>query len=36
MTLDQYLKHFIEGYLLEDLRAMASITLAPGKRYEAV
>jgi hypothetical protein len=36
MTLDQYLRQFIEGYLLEDLSSMASIVLAPGKKYGAV
>lgn len=36
MNLDQYLAQFIEGYLLEDLRAMAPIRLAPGKEYGAV
>ena len=36
MTLDEYLEQFIEGYLFEDLRAMAPIRLAAGKRYGAV
>ena len=36
MTLDDYLEQFIEGYLLEDLRSMASITLPPDQRYGAV
>ena len=36
MTLDQYLEQFIEGYLLEDLRSMAPIRAAKGKRYGAV
>ena len=36
MNLNQYLERFIEGYLFEDLRSMAPITLAPNKRYGAV
>ena len=36
MTLDEYLERFIEGYLFEDLRSMASIELPPGKEYGAV
>jgi hypothetical protein len=36
MTLDEYLTQFVEGYLLEDLHSMASITLAPGKQHGAV
>ena len=36
MTLDEYLERFIEGYLFEDLRSMASIKLAPGKKAGAV
>jgi hypothetical protein len=36
MVLDEYLQEFIEGYLLEDLHAMAQIELAPGKRHGAV
>ncbi len=36
MTLDDYLEQFIEGYLFEDLRSMASITGSPDKPYGAV
>ncbi len=32
MTLDVYLERFIEGYLFEDIRAMAPIRLQEGKR----
>ncbi|MGE3512857.1 MAG: hypothetical protein AB7N65_28680 [Vicinamibacterales bacterium] len=36
MDLEQYLAQFIEGYLLEDLKSMASIRLPEGKAYGAV
>ena len=36
MNLDEYLQHFIEGYLFEDLKSMAAIRLPAGKRYGAV
>src|SRR5262245_39189384 len=36
MTLNQYLEQFIEGYLLEDLRSMAEIRVAPAKQSGAV
>src|SRR5262245_20741877 len=36
MSLEQYLKHFIEGYLFEDLRSMAAVKLAPTRKYGGV
>lgn len=36
MDLDEYLNRFIEGYLFQDLKSMASIKLPEGSEYGAV
>ena len=36
MELETYLRHFIEGYLLEDLKSMAVIEMAPKSMGRSV